>query len=66
MAFTQHEFSARAFGQTGFTGASLWIDPARDRTVVRCTNRVYYGRDAGGILGFRVARQRAIVEAVDA
>jgi serine-type D-Ala-D-Ala carboxypeptidase len=65
-------FSRRAFGHTGFTGASLWIDPARDLVVACCTNRVYYGRDAGGsppagdILEFRVALHRAIVEAVDA
>ena len=58
-------FSERAFGHTGFTGTSLWIDPARDLVVACCTNRVYYGRDAAGILGFRVALHRAIVEAID-
>ncbi len=58
-------FSERAFGHTGFTGTSLWIDPARDLVVACCTNRVYYGREAGGILGFRVAMHRAIVEAID-
>jgi serine-type D-Ala-D-Ala carboxypeptidase len=63
-------FSERAFGHTGFTGTSLWIDPARDLVVACCTNRVYYGRDAGATLGFqlafRVALHRAIVEALDA
>ena len=59
-------FSERAFGHTGFTGTSLWIDPARDLVVACCTNRVYYGRDAAGILGFRVALHRAIVEGIDA
>ena len=58
-------FSERAFGHTGFTGTSLWIDPARDLVVACCTNRVYYGRDAGGILEFRVLLHRAIVEALD-
>lgn len=33
--------SARAFGHTGFTGTSLWIDPERDVYVVLLTNRVY-------------------------
>jgi CubicO group peptidase (beta-lactamase class C family) len=33
--------SAGAFGHTGFTGTSLWIDPARDVYVVLLTNRVY-------------------------
>lgn len=29
-----------AFGHTGFTGTSIWIDPANDRFVVLLTNRV--------------------------
>ena len=33
--------SARAFGHTGFTGTSLWIDPERDVYVVLLTNRVH-------------------------
>ena len=33
--------SPRAFGHTGFTGTSLWIDPDRDVYVVLLTNRVY-------------------------
>ena len=32
--------SDRAFGHTGFTGTSLWIDPAADVFVVLLTNRV--------------------------
>jgi CubicO group peptidase (beta-lactamase class C family) len=35
--------SAAAFGQVGFTGTSLWIDPERDRYFVLLTNRVYGG-----------------------
>jgi CubicO group peptidase (beta-lactamase class C family) len=31
--------SPRAFGHTGFTGTSLWIDPAADRIAVLLTNR---------------------------
>ncbi|MCX6997068.1 MAG: serine hydrolase, partial [Kiritimatiellaeota bacterium] len=57
-------FSPAAFGHTGFTGTSLWIDPERSLVVAACTNRVYYGRDAAGILGFRVALHRAIVNAL--
>jgi CubicO group peptidase (beta-lactamase class C family) len=30
-----------AYGHTGFTGTSLWIDPARDMFVVLLTNRVH-------------------------
>jgi CubicO group peptidase (beta-lactamase class C family) len=33
--------SSRAFGHTGFTGTSLWIDPERDRIMVLLTNRVH-------------------------
>lgn len=33
--------SARAFGHTGFTGTSLWIDPEREIYVVLLTNRVH-------------------------
>ncbi len=33
--------SARAIGHTGFTGTSLWIDPARDLYAVLLTNRVH-------------------------
>lgn len=35
--------SPAAFGHTGFTGTSLWIDPERDRYVVLLTNRVCGG-----------------------
>jgi CubicO group peptidase (beta-lactamase class C family) len=34
-------FSHRAFGHTGFTGVSLWIDPLKDVYVVLLTNRVH-------------------------
>ncbi len=37
-------FGADAFGHTGFTGTSLWVDPDQDLTVVLLTNRVYFGR----------------------
>ncbi|MEO8189520.1 MAG: serine hydrolase domain-containing protein [Acidobacteriota bacterium] len=34
-------FSPTAFGHTGFTGTSLWIDPDRQRIVIFLTNRVH-------------------------
>jgi CubicO group peptidase (beta-lactamase class C family) len=37
------KMSASAFGHVGFTGTSLWIDPARDRYFVLLTNRVLGG-----------------------
>ena len=33
--------STNAYGHTGFTGTSLWIDPDRDMFVVLLTNRVH-------------------------
>jgi CubicO group peptidase (beta-lactamase class C family) len=33
--------SPQAFGHTGFTGTSLWIDPAHDLYAVLLTNRVF-------------------------
>jgi len=33
--------SVAAFGHTGFTGTSLWIDPVRDVYAVLLTNRVH-------------------------
>jgi CubicO group peptidase (beta-lactamase class C family) len=34
----------RAYGHTGFTGTSLWIDPDRDLFVILLTNRVHAAR----------------------
>jgi serine-type D-Ala-D-Ala carboxypeptidase len=34
----------RAYGHTGFTGTSMWIDPDRDLFVILLTNRVHAAR----------------------
>lgn len=34
------QLSERAFGHTGFTGTSIWIDPDRDLFIILLTNRV--------------------------
>lgn len=60
-----YPFSRSAFGHTGFTGTSLWIDPERKLVVSALTNRVYYGRDAEEITCFRLELHRAIVEEID-
>lgn len=55
--------SLDAFGHTGFTGTSLWIDPAHDIVVALMTNRVYFGRaNAVGIHHLRRFVHDAIVE----
>ncbi len=58
--------SPRAFGHTGFTGTSLWIDPVRDLYVVCLTNRVHAADDADGIRRLRVALHDTVVGAWDA
>lgn len=58
-------YSSRAYGHTGFTGTSLWIDPQRDLVSAVLTNRVYHGRDPDGIHAFRRAIHDLIVRGVD-
>jgi CubicO group peptidase (beta-lactamase class C family) len=54
-------FSADAWGHSGFTGTTLWVDPALDLTVVLLTNRVYFGRDnADDLYRFRIAVHEAV------
>jgi CubicO group peptidase (beta-lactamase class C family) len=54
-------FSVDAFGHTGFTGTSVWVDPAKDLTIVVLTNRVYFGRSNDNELyRFRVAVYEAL------
>lgn len=52
----------RAFGHTGFTGTSLWIDPDRELVIALLTNRVYHGRDATGIHRLRRDLHEEIVK----
>ncbi len=45
--------STRAFGHTGFTGTSIWMDPERDVFVVLLTNRVNPTRENPRIAAVR-------------
>ena len=56
--------SASAFGHTGFTGTSLWIDPSLDAYFVLLTNRVYGSRDNETIREVRPAFHDAAVESL--
>lgn len=62
---SSHPFSQQAFGHTGFTGTSLWIDPRRQLVVALLTNDVYHGRADRRIGGLRLTIHQAIVEAID-
>jgi CubicO group peptidase (beta-lactamase class C family) len=52
--------SPRAFGHTGFTGTSLWIDPDRGAYVVLLTNRVHPTRANDAIKQVRPAFHDAV------
>jgi CubicO group peptidase (beta-lactamase class C family) len=47
--------SASAFGHTGFTGTSIWIDPENDVFVILLSNRVNPTRENRRITGVRIA-----------
>lgn len=57
--------SERAYGHTGFTGTSIWIDPDRDLFVVLLTHRVHPTRENTRHRQARIDFHAAIVEAVD-
>jgi serine-type D-Ala-D-Ala carboxypeptidase len=57
--------SPRAFGHTGFTGTSMWIDPSRDLYIILLTNRVNPTRENRRIGGVRTALADAVVGALD-
>jgi CubicO group peptidase (beta-lactamase class C family) len=53
--------SPSAIGHTGYTGTSLWLDPARDLYVVLLTNRVHPTRHNEGIQAVRRAFHDAVI-----
>lgn len=60
-AMVGRHFSVDSYGHTGFTGTSLWIDPALDLSVVILTNRVYFGRaNDDAMYRFRIAVHEAV------
>jgi CubicO group peptidase (beta-lactamase class C family) len=61
-----HRLSSRAFGHTGFTGTSIWVDPERDLFVILLTNRVNPTRENRRIGAVRVQLADAVVGALDA
>ncbi|MBI4885722.1 MAG: beta-lactamase family protein, partial [Acidobacteria bacterium] len=55
--------STRAFGHTGFTGTSLWLDPDRGVYAVLLTNRVHPTRANQAITQVRPAFHDAVFDA---
>ena len=58
------KMSPAAFGHTGFTGTSLWVDPERDLYVVFLTNRVNPTRENTAIQQIRPALHDAVLTAL--
>lgn len=56
--------SAEAFGHTGFTGTSIWVDPELDLWVVLLTNRVHPTRENQKHIPLRRAVHDAVARAV--
>ena len=56
-----HRMSARAFGHTGFTGTSIWIDPGQDIFVILLTNRVNPTRENRRIGQVRIGVADAVL-----
>lgn len=59
-----HRMSARAFGHTGFTGTSMWMDPEAGVFMILLTNRVNPSRQNTRISQVRVALANAVMAAV--
>jgi len=55
-------FPEGSFGHLGFTGCSLWVDPAPEATVVLLTNRVFYGEQNDGLKAIRPLIHDAVME----
>jgi CubicO group peptidase (beta-lactamase class C family) len=55
------KMSPRAFGHTGFTGTSLWIDPEKNAYIVLLTNRVHPTRENEMIKQVRPALHDAVM-----
>jgi CubicO group peptidase (beta-lactamase class C family) len=52
--------SRRAFGHTGFTGTSVWLDPELDRIIVLMTNRIHPSAASVGMQNARRELNRIV------
>jgi CubicO group peptidase (beta-lactamase class C family) len=60
-----HLLTRPAFGHTGFTGTSIWVDPSRDLFVILLTNRVDPTRQNLRIGAVRTALADVVVRVLD-
>lgn len=54
-----------AYGHTGFTGTSLWIDPEDDLFIILLSNRVHPSRDNTEFLRFRLLFHNAVMAGME-
>ncbi len=62
--WTGKTFSPQAYGHSGFTGTSIWIDPQRQMFMVLLTNRVHPDRNPDRMPEVRQAISEAVVRAL--
>jgi CubicO group peptidase (beta-lactamase class C family) len=58
-------FSAQSYGHLGYTGTSLWIDPARQLSITLLTNRTWPDCSNQSIKDVRPKFHDAIIEALN-
>lgn len=56
--------AASSFGHTGYTGTSIWIDPARELVIILLTNRVHPTRENIAIRRVRPVAADRVVRAI--
>jgi CubicO group peptidase (beta-lactamase class C family) len=60
-----HLLSEHAFGHTGFTGTSIWIDPDKELFIILLANRVHPTREKNAMIAVRPQIADAVVEALN-
>jgi len=58
-------FSNVSYGHTGYTGTSVWTDPAKKLFVILLTNRVYPTRENIKLIRLRPVIHNAVIESLD-
>ncbi|MFW5856211.1 MAG: serine hydrolase, partial [Bacillota bacterium] len=58
-------FSDKAFGHTGFTGTSIWIDPELKLGIVFLCNRIHPSRYNNKIISLRPRLHNFILSLLD-
>jgi len=58
------KLGSKAFGHTGFTGTSIWLDPDRELFIILLTNRVHPTRENARIIRVRPRVADLVVDAL--